>query len=294
MLQSRNAFGAILVIASILGTPAFGQAGYKFAVWGDDSTDPALGGSGIITSLQHTFGAGSTTVVTNAQMATPGFLNNFDAVILTRYDSQFGNSVTAAAAAGIDAYVGVAGSPNQGGVATFTNDMGDNLYGSTSGDPYDNNLNQLFVNAAADVAATHHGFIGELNGAIMAMATNSNGFVPLDLLQGNASSIQNYSPNQFVYDLGPAGSSNAIDVGVTFPFTDSDTSTFRTIITGADSSQIVDIYHDDGAPAVLANQGGLAPQQSTPEPASLTLMSLGALGMAGWSWRKRKGTKTQS
>jgi hypothetical protein len=136
----------------------------------------------------------------------------------------------------------------QGGVALFTNDLADNLYGATTGDPFDANLDRLFVNAATYAAATGHGYIGEFNGSVEAMA--------MGLLPGTANAVHGTggSPDgHFHFDVGPIGASNPIDSGVTFPFTDLDTSLFRTDITGSPSANIVDVYDDNGLPAVLAN-----------------------------------------
>jgi len=229
-----------------LGAPTFASATNQFAVWlNGQATD---GGNPIPNRLNIAFGAGAVTLVSTAQLETPGFLDSFDCVVISRFDASFGNYLSALATSNIAAYVGSGAS--QGGVAVFTNDMADNLQGGP--DPFDPNLDALFINAATFAAASHHGFIGEFNGAVMAMAANTAGVPAIGLLPGTASATYGYGP-QFVYDVGPIGASNPIDAAVTFPFTDADTSTFRTDITGADSSNIVDVYNDNGLPAVLGN-----------------------------------------
>ena len=195
--------------------------------------------------------------------------------------------MSAAAAANVKAYVG--SGAGEGGVAVFTNDAADNFFGASGGDPFDANLNQLFVNAAKYAALSGHGYIGEFNGAVMAMSSNSAGFASLGLLSGSADATRGYGP-QFTYDVGPVGSGNPIDAGVTFPFTDNDNSTFLTDITGASSSNIVDIYTSsgiDGEPAVLANSfvisgGGGA----VPEPSTWAMMVLGFAGLGFAGYRK--------
>ncbi len=270
----------LLALALVVGAALQAQAA-EFAVWLDgNNADPTGGGSGILTSLTNSFGAGSWNLVTTSDLETPGFLNSYKAVVVSRYDSAFGTSLSAAAAANVQAFVGAAGTPNQGAVAVFTNDAADNFYGSSSGDPYDANLNQLFVNAAGFAAASGHGFIGEFNGAVMAMTSNSAGFASIGLLSGNASSTYSIAPEQFTYDVGPIGSGNAIDAGVTFPFTDSDTSTFLTKVTNALPGNIVDIYTNpstNGDPAVLANSPAI---HGVPEPGTVFLALLGLLGLA--------------
>ena len=249
----RNSI-AILGAALVLAAPSQSRA-VDFAIWLEGYTDAGGGGNPILTAIDHYFGPGDYTLVTTAQLETPGFLNSFNAVIVSRHDASFGSPFSAAAAANIQAYVGAPG-PGQGGVALFSNDIADNLYGTSGYDPYDPNLDALFYNAMKYAAASHHGFIGEFPGAVMGVAANTAGWPALGLLPGTANAVHSYGP-QFVYDVGPVGPGNPIDQGVTFPFTDGDMTTYLTDITGADPNTIVDIYTSAGIvgePAVLANQ----------------------------------------
>ena len=273
----------ILGAALILLVPTFSWGSDSFAVWLDGiTTDPAGGGNGIVSSLENTFGASSVTLVSTAQLETPGFLNSFNCVIVSRYDSEFGTGLSATAAANIASYVGVAGSANQGGVALFTNDVADNFYGATTGDVYDSNLNQLFINAATFAAKTGHGYIGEFNGAVMAMASNSAGFSAMDLLTGSATATYAVtSIPHFIYDVGPIGAGNPIDAGVSFPFTDLDDTLFRTDISGALSGNIVDTYDDNGLPAVMANSPVINGGGAVPLPPSVLLFGSGLISLAG-------------
>lgn len=127
-----------------------------------------------------------------------------------------------------------------------------------------------------------HGYVGEFNGAVMALNSNDAGYAALDLLQGNASATAGYGP-QFVYGVGPVGANNPIDAGVTFPFTDDDNTTFLTQVTGANSSNVVDVYTStdniNNDPAVLANSyiisGGGGGGTPVPEPGTLALFGSG-------------------
>lgn len=269
---------------TLLIAPYISVATPSFAVWLDGDTSAQVG-DGILNSLDNAFGPGTWTLVSDANLATAGFLNSFDTLIMSRQGAAFGvTSISPTAAANIQAYVG--SGATQGGVALFANDAKDNFFGSASGDPYDANLNQLFVNAATFAAASGHGFIGEFNGTVIALNT-------LGLLPGSASSVAGYGP-QFTYDVGPIGAGNPIDAGVTFPFTDSDNSTFLTTITGADPNNIVDVFGPGvdaggniidrsivGVPAVLANryviQGGSMPDAGS----TLTLLGLAMSGLVG-------------
>ncbi len=278
-----NKLAIILGVALLLAVPSIGSATLNYAVWLDGN---ASNGGNAIPGVLATLG--NVTLVSTANLETPGFLNAFDAVVVSRFGASFGTSLSAAAAANVAAYVGAAG-PSQGGVAIFTNDASDNLFGSSVGDPFDPNINQLFVNAATFAAQTHHGFIGEFNGAVMAMASNSAGFAAIDLLTGVASATHGASTpdGQFHYDVGPIGAGNPIDAGVTFPFTDTDTSIFRTDITGALAGNIVDVYDDNGLPAVMANSPVIS-GGGVPVPPSVLLLGSGLIGLAGVGFGRRK------
>ena len=151
----------ISLAALMMAGPA--SAVPQFAVWLDGVLGP--NSNAIPGRLNSFFGAGAATLVTTAQLETVGFLTPFDTVIVSRNGSSFGTFLTALAAANVKAYVGAPG-PLQGGVALFTNDAADNLLGAASGDPFDANIDRLFTNAAGFAAATHHGYIGEFNGAL--------------------------------------------------------------------------------------------------------------------------------
>ena len=267
--------------AAMLAIPSVASA-QKVAVWLDGSlTD---GGNPIVTDI-NLLGY-TANLVTTAQLETPGWLtaNGYSAVVQSRYDSSFGSYLSAAAAANITAFVGAAGSANQGAVAVFSNDASDNLANSSSGDPFDANINALFDNAVKFAVVSGHGYVGEFNGAVQAMAANTAGVAPLDLLQGTADGVHGYGP-QFTYGVGPAGLGNPIDTGVTFPFTDSDNSTYLTDLTGVDPTDVVDIYTSNGInnePAVLANhaaiQGGVVGAPDAGSSLLLMSLSLGGIG----------------
>ena len=124
---SRTILASTALVALFAAAPATAA---DFAVWLDGDTTLGGGGNGILTSLDQEFGAGDYTLVTTAQLATPGFLNSFKTVVVSRFDSGFGAALSAAASANIASYVG--SGATQGGVAVFTNDAADNFFGATT------------------------------------------------------------------------------------------------------------------------------------------------------------------
>jgi hypothetical protein len=275
-MKSLNVLLLIAIALLALPTPSSAQ---QFAVWLDGNTSPSTP-DGILSSLDNAFGTGHWTIVSTSNLETAGFLNSFDTLIMSRDGSSFGTtSISATAIVNISAYVG--SGPTQGGVALFTNDAKDNFFGAGSGDPFDPNLDRLFVNSATFASASHHGFIGEFNGTVI-------GLNQLHLLPGVAGDIRNYGP-QFVYDVGPIGSANPIDAGVTFPFTDSDDTTFLTDVTGADPNNIVDIYTSadiQGEPAVLANK--FVVSGGVPEGSTLLYLGVGLPCVVGLGFHRRR------
>jgi CARDB protein len=192
----------------------------RIAVWAS-SADP--GGNGIVSFINAMLGF-SATVVSTADLETAGFLNTFNALYVTRSGASFGTGLSALAATNVKAYV------DAGPVVLFMNDWDDNLPTSAVGDARDDTTSQLIMNAITR-AARRHGYVGEFNGAAMALSTNANGFIPLGLITGNAaalgmipcasvtftpdgSAIQGSAPSTFVpADTSCTGSAATVAVG---------------------------------------------------------------------------------
>ena len=99
MARLRIIGASALALLLLLSLPSLGSAAPVLAVWLDGNTTPGGGGNGIPFSLTAAFGASSFTLVTTAQLETPGFLNGFDAVIISRFGSGTGTALTAPAVA---------------------------------------------------------------------------------------------------------------------------------------------------------------------------------------------------
>jgi hypothetical protein len=236
--------------------PSRGSAA-QFALWLDGNTTPGGGGNGIPFSLTAAFSASSFTLITNAQLDTPGFLSGFDAVIISPFGFGPGTALS---------------------TASVTN--------------------------MTIAAATHHGYIGELNGAIMAFTSNDSGFLPaIGLLPGTSTGVKAVDqdpampPVGFIYEEGPIGTGHPIDQGITFPFTTNESTLFLGFVTSFDKTNVVDQYGDNGldslagVPAIVANKAvidGVAPPPTVPEPASLVLFGFGVAGVAAWKHRRRR------
>jgi hypothetical protein len=147
------------------------------AVWADGQ--PTDGNNGVVAFINSLPGY-SATIVSTSDLETPGFLNAFRALYVTRVGANIpGTSLSAVAAANVQTYVG------SGPVVLFMNDWVDNLPTATTGDPSDPNTSALIA-AAVRRAASRHGYVGEYNGAAMALTANANLFIPLNLIAGSA------------------------------------------------------------------------------------------------------------
>jgi hypothetical protein len=187
-------------------------------------------------------------VVSTNSLETAGFLNSFSAVYITRQNaSAIGTGLSLAAATNVITYVGA------GPVVLFMNDWDDNLPTSTAGDPYDPNTSQLIKNAIT-LAATSHGYVGEFNGAAMALTTNANGFQALNLIPGSAGLLSNATCAAVT--ITGAGSVIKGSVPTNFMPTDPEGSCFRSVATGVFSGNVWGTYNigEPNPPAIIGRQ----------------------------------------
>src|SRR3954453_8007436 len=153
-------FVAALVLTVALAVPSAASAS-RVAVFGDNAIDNALSAAG------HTV-----TLVTDAQLATPGFLDGFDAFVYTRDGFSLGQTLSPAAADNVKAYVRR--------TVLLNGDFADAV-------PADAEVTELVRNSVEWAAATHHGYVGEFNGAFAGLTSNGSGLRALNLVGGSAS-----------------------------------------------------------------------------------------------------------
>jgi hypothetical protein len=235
----------------------------SFAVFGDNETDDFING----------LAGHSATVVSDADIVNNG-LGAFDAFVYTRDDANFGDSLSAAAAAVVKSFVSA-------NVVLLNADFADDLDSDAS-------LQRIYENAIDFIAGGGvGGYLGELAGAVAALDSNNNAFQPLGLLQGDAGIIGNGNggANTNMSSAGGALSGVLLD-GVALPQNLPNVS-FGSRLSNFDSNDVVALFENQN-PAILArgsvgNGGGANP---VPLPAALPL-ALAAFGALGLVARRR-------
>lgn len=222
---------------------------------------------------------GEAVLVSDAQLATPGFLNAFNAVLITRDGASIpvGPVLSNAAAANVAAFVGTAGA--QGNIALFSGDWADIIGNASAPSPEDAPGNpdatQMFLNAV-NWAVLKHGYIGELDGAAMGLISNEDFMNAFGFVVGHAGS-QNCAYNvPGTITVNQPG--HPIMAGVSGTFT---TNEFpcRSSYTGVDPANVLATF-ENGDPAIMVNN-----VPNIPEPATMVLLGS---GLAGLLARKRR------
>jgi hypothetical protein len=254
----------MFLLSGMLGLTLSGRANaQQIAVFGDNEID----------NLINTIPGFTATLVTDGQLATPGFLNSFSAFVYTRNGSSFTAALSAAAAANVSAYVGTVGN-----IVLLNGDFADPL-------PGDSNVAQLVRNSVTFAAASGRGYVGELGGAGAALSSAS-GLTPLGLIAGTAGAQNGGAGGSGgSVTATPAGAGSTVFSGVTLP-TNPGGVEFGQEITGVNSSLVYATWSDSpNSPAVIVRPG-TGVSNVAPEPASVALMGLALVG--GIAARRRR------
>jgi hypothetical protein len=174
-------------------------------------------------------------LVTEPQVATPGFLEDFDVLVYTRNGSSLGQTLSAAAAANVKAYARRA--------VLLNGDFADGVSGG------DVETGDLVASSVRWAAITGRGYVGEFNGTFAAMTANGNALSPLDLISGSAAPWEASSANYNTMSATAPGTGHPALNGVTLPFDPAGVE-IGAAITGADPANVLATW-STGNPAVL-------------------------------------------
>ena len=220
----RRAYLTVIgVLAACILLPATAQAA-NVAVLGNNQTDEALVAAG------HTV-----TLVTDAEVATPGFLDGFDVFIFTRAGGAFNATLSAGAAAQTRAFARRAVLLN----GDFADSVGTNQ-----------EIRDLYVSSVLWAAENGGGYIGELEGATAGLSSNGDGQPALNLIAGAAGASQ-FSGNSSTINVTDAGLGHPVLQNVALPHTDEDIE-FAALVSGAAAATVLARYAQNDNPAILA------------------------------------------
>src|SRR3954469_15309455 len=215
---------ALLALAALLLAPASSLAA-NIAVLGNNQTDEVLAAAG-----------NSVTLVTDAQVATPGFLDSFDVFVFTRNGIAFNPVLSAGAAAQVRAFTKRA--------VLLNGDFADGLNN-------DQEIKDLYVSSVRWAGEHGGGYVGELEGATAGLASNADGQPALNFIPGSATASA-FSGLTNSITATPAGASHPALDGVALPHSSSDVN-FMAQISGTPASKVLARYVSNNNPAVLAS-----------------------------------------
>ena len=255
---SATAAAAFVATSLAFTNPAAATA---IAVFGDNQTDEFI----------NTLGGFTATVVTDAQIATPGFLAAFDAFVYTRDGASFGSTLSAAAAAEVKSFV-------TGNVTLLVGDFADGI--ST-----DTNIQTLYTNALNFITTGGKGYLGEFNGAVAALTSNSDGFTALDLVAGSAGGL-GFGNGNSADRLVATQPGHPVLTGAGLPI-NPDAVEFGALVTVVDPSVVIAEFVngiDNNAPGIIAAAVG---PNDVPAPGTLALLAAGLATLGGMKSRRK-------
>src|SRR3954451_15555854 len=185
---------ALLALAALLLVPASSLAA-NVAVLGNNQTDEVLAAGG-----------NTVTLVTDAQVATPGFLDGFDVFVFTRNGIAFNPVLSAGAAAQVRAFTKRA--------VLLNGDFADGLNS-------DQEIKDLYLSSVRWAGEHGGGYVGELEGATAGLAANGDAQPALNFLAGSAGA-SGFTGSTTSIVATPAGVDHPVLDNVSLPHSSSD------------------------------------------------------------------------
>lgn len=213
------------------------------------------------------------TYVSDADLATAGFLSSFDAFVYTRDGYSFGESLSVAAATNVKNFV-------TGNVVLFNGDFQDDIGGAPQTD-------QLFNQALAYVLSNNAGgYIGEYIGSFSAFSSNEDGRNPIGLIDGN-SGISGYKQGGSDGDVEVTafGLTSPITSGVAFPYNPGAVE-YSAAVSNVNPAQVLARFSNGNAAIIAGEISTLT--APVPEPETYALMGLGLAAVLVAKRRRNK------
>lgn len=220
------------------------------------------------------YGASHTvTIVTDAQIATAGFLDSYDAFVFTRNGSDFGIPLTVAAAAAVKNYVA-------GNIILFNGDFQDDIGAVQTDNLFNNALDFVLSNSAG-------GYIGEYIGSFSAFASNDDGYSPIGLVEGHAG-VSGFAQGGSEGDvlITAAGLLSPVTAGVGFPYNPGAVE-YSAAVDGVNPAKVLARFENGNAAIIAGNVADISDPGAVPEPSTWAMMLLG-FGAVGGLIRSRR------
>ena len=249
----------IIAAAAVASTAISSASAASLAIFGQNNI-------GTLYDNSHTV-----TYVSDAQLATAGFLNSYDAFVYTRDGFSFGVGLSLAAAANVKSFV-------TGNIVLFNGDFQDDI-GAVGTD-------NLFLNALTYVlGGAGKGYIGEYRGAFGAYSANGDGNNPIGLVNGTSGvSGSGQGGSALEISLTPAGVGNAITAGTPFPYNPAAVE-FGAALSGENPAKVLARFANGNAAIIASEVGQIS--AGVPEPTTWAMMLLG-FGLMGAALRRRQ------
>ena len=245
---------ALFAATAVLAVNATMASAADLAVFGNNNIGSLYSGAG------H-----NVTYVSDAQLATAGFLDSFDVFVYTRDGDSFGSGLSVAAAANVKSYV-------TGNVVLFNGDFQDDIGFA--------NTDLLFTNALSFIlGGSGKGYLGEFRGAFAAYASNDDGNNPIGLVNGH-SGPAGYAAggSDLDIDLTSYGATHSVTAGVVFPY-DPAAVEFGAALSGENPTAVLARFANGNAAIIASGVDQISAPVPEVDTYAMLLVGLGLLGV---------------